>query len=725
MGFQLSAGVTVREIDLTNIVPSVDTTGAGTVGQFTWGPVLDYTIVSDTDRLLAQFGKPTDANYVDWFTANDFLAYSSNLNLIRVVDETDALNAVAASSPILIKNVQHFELVKTGAIANEFAAKYPGDLGNSIEVHIADSNTYDTWYYKNEFDGAPGTSDWSMDKGAPNANDEIHVLILDRTGKISGVPNSILERFGFLSKARENRTLDGEPNFYGAILNKQSQFVWFVGKPDASNFVIDGELDAITVTAGGSGYVAAPVVSIGGDGAGATGTAVLSSTGTVISASVSNGGTGYSAGDLIAITGDGTGATAEVVTVNAGEILTISITNAGSGYSTVGIDASATGAGDAVGSAVLGFSVDSVTLTAPGAGYTTVTVTFDSGVAAATATYLSTGSKSWVTKTEVGDVYEILSAPLQLTFTGGNDGSLVTANELIIGWNMFKNAEVVDISLLFVGDAGGQASSGAVVRHVIDNVVEHRKDCVMFFSPDRADVFNLTEEQAVENAAAFRNVKINRPSSYAIMDSGWKSRYDVYADEYRWIPLNGDIAGLAARTDDSNDPWWSPAGYLRGVIKNIARLSYSPGKTSRDTLYKNGINPVVTFAGEGTILYGDRTQQLRSAAFSKINIRRLFIVLEKSIAKMAKYSLFEFNDEFTRSQFRNTVIPFLEMVQARRGIFEFEVVCDETNNTPEVIDRSEFKAAIYIKPAYSIGFIELDFVAVRTGVEFNEVIGKY
>jgi phage tail sheath protein FI len=205
------------------------------------------------------------------------------------------------------------------------------------------------------------------------------------------------------------------------------------------------------------------------------------------------------------------------------------------------------------------------------------------------------------------------------------------------------------------------------------------------------------------------------------MDSGWKVQYDRYNDQYVNIPLNADIAGLCARTDTTNDPWWSPAGFNRGQIKNCVKLLYSPNQTDRDTLYKNGVNPVVTFPGQGTVLFGDKTLLSKPSAFDRINVRRLFIVLEKAIATAAKYQLFEFNDVFTRSQFKSLIEPFLRDVRGRRGIYDFRVVCDETNNTGEVIDRNEFVADIYIKPAKSINFIYLNFIATRTSVSFEEV----
>jgi phage tail sheath protein FI len=216
-----------------------------------------------------------------------------------------------------------------------------------------------------------------------------------------------------------------------------------------------------------------------------------------------------------------------------------------------------------------------------------------------------------------------------------------------------------------------------------------------------------------------------RSTSYAVLDSGYKYQYDRYNDVYRWIPLNGDIGGLCARTDQTNDAWWSPAGFNRGQIKNLVKLAFNPRKSERDVLFSNNINPVVTFPGQGTVLYGDKTMQTKPSAFDHINVRRLFIVLEKAISTAAKYSLFEFNDAFTRAQFKNLVTPYLRTIKGRRGITDFLVVCDDTNNTAQVIDSNQFVGDIYIKPARSINFIQLNFVAVPTGVQFSEVVGKF
>ena len=316
------------------------------------------------------------------------------------------------------------------------------------------------------------------------------------------------------------------------------------------------------------------------------------------------------------------------------------------------------------------------------------------------------------------------TAPLADSLSGGTDTapeSTAALADLALGYDMFASAENVDISLVLQGKAIGGTNGEALGNYIIDNICEVRKDCVAFISPAYGDVVNNAGSEA-DDVVTFRNSLT--ASSYGVLDSGYKYQYDKYNDVYRYIPLNGDIAGLAVRTDDVRDPWFSPAGFNRGVIKNIVKLAFNPGKAERDILYKSDINPVTTFPGQGTLLFGDKTLLGRPSAFDRINVRRLFIVLEKAIATAAKASLFEFNDEFTRAQFRNLVEPFLRDVQGRRGIYDFQVVADETNNTGEVIDRNEFVADIYIKPAKSINFIQLNFVAVRTGVEFSEIVGS-
>lgn len=315
--------------------------------------------------------------------------------------------------------------------------------------------------------------------------------------------------------------------------------------------------------------------------------------------------------------------------------------------------------------------------------------------------------------------YTTITTAYSVTLSGGSDGTTeATLAEKQEGFSLFRNDEQYDISLIVTGDA-----SPALSSYILQNVAEYRRDCIAFISP-----YNITSGDPIigyggagaDDAIDFIEA-VNTSTSYGFADDGYYYRYDPYNDVYRYVPLNGGTAGLCARTDFTNEPWFSPAGLNRGQYKNVIKLAYNPGKTERDTLYQANINPVVNMPGNGFVLFGDKTLLKKPSAFDRINVRRLFIVLEKAIATAAKYQLFELNDEFTRAQFKNLVEPFLRDVQGRRGIIEFRVVCDERNNTGEVIDRNEFVADIYIKPARSINVIKLNFIATRTGISFSEV----
>ena len=313
--------------------------------------------------------------------------------------------------------------------------------------------------------------------------------------------------------------------------------------------------------------------------------------------------------------------------------------------------------------------------------------------------------------------FDMLTQVYDASLTGGTDDFTMTEGQQQDAYELFSNAESYDISLVLMGKA-----SATTTDYVISNIAETRLDCVVFASPedvDTGDIIIGSTSTQVDQINAYRNALPS--TSYAVLDSGFKYQYDRYADKYRYIPLNGDVAGLCARTDYTNDPWFSPGGLNRGQIKNVVKLAVNPNKTMRDSLYKNGVNPVVTFPGEGTVLFGDKTLLAKPSAFDRINVRRLFIVMEKAIATAAKFQLFEFNDGFTRAQFKNLVEPFLRDVQGRRGITDFVVKCDESNNTGEVIDRNEFVADIFVKPNRSINFITLTFVAARSAINFSEI----
>ena len=328
---------------------------------------------------------------------------------------------------------------------------------------------------------------------------------------------------------------------------------------------------------------------------------------------------------------------------------------------------------------------------------------------------INTASSTWGIAANATHVFAS-SSNNGVSLVAGADGT-PTAGNTQIAYAQFASADNVDISLVMAG--GGDAT---VTANVIA-LAGGRRDCVAFVSPALANVQAADPVTAIVNYR--NNALANVSNSFAVMDSNWKYQYDKYNDLYRWVPCNGDVAGLCARTDQDRDPWFSPAGFNRGQLKNVIKLAFNPNQAQRDTLYKAGVNPVVSFPGEGTVLFGDKTLLSKPSAFDRINVRRLFIVLEKAIARAAKAQLFEFNDEFTRAQFVNLVEPFLRLVQGRRGIYDFRVVCDETNNTPEVVDRNEFIGDIYIKPAKAINFIQLNFVAVRTGVAFDEIVGRF
>lgn len=330
-----------------------------------------------------------------------------------------------------------------------------------------------------------------------------------------------------------------------------------------------------------------------------------------------------------------------------------------------------------------------------------------------------TGGTNWGGEATV--TFTTLSAAVAVSLSGGvsDNGDTVTTANRIAGYVPFIRAEEVDVNFVIAPGLESQGDQEVICDYIIENIANVRKDCVAFISPPMEAVVNNkgNELQAILN---FRGVL--NSSSYSVLDSGWKMQYSRYNDQMVWVPLSADIAGLCAHTDQVADPWYSPAGFNRGFIKNVIKLAYNPGsKAERDTLYVNNVNPVTSMPGEGVVLFGDKTMQAKPSAFDRINVRRLFIVLEKAISTAAKYQLFEFNDTFTRNRFVGMTEPYLREVKGRRGVTDFRVVCDASNNTPEIIDSNGFVADIYIKPARSINFIQLNFIATPTGVSFEEI----
>ena len=638
MAFQVSPGVLVQEKDLTRIIPAVSTSIGAFAGEFRKGPIDEITTISSEQELVSVFGKPDASNYEDFFSAANFLQYSNALRVIRT-QNSSVSNATESGSTFVIKNLSDYvdNYADGSGSIGLWAAKTAGAWGNNLKIStcpsssvysssgitVNDSSTAagdtvvtvsagtsinvgdiinfgDNYNYKvlskstNDItikrkdepehfgasdssglfaaltDGAtvtrywefydlvskaPGTSPYVTQAGG--SNDELHIVVVDEDGGITGTKGEVLEVFAALSKASDAKGAQGDTNYYPTVIQNKSNYIYWMDH-----------------NASGTNW----------------------------------------------------------------------------------------------------------------------------GSAAASTTYTD------------------VTAVSNVSLSNGANGSTRTNAQLLTSYELFKDAETVDVGLIIAGK--GDATH-------IDNLItiaEDRKDAVVFASPERSDVVGVTSAatQATNVIGFFNGI---RSSSYVMFDSGYKYMYDRYSDVYRYVPLNGDLAGLSARTDLIADAWYSPAGLNRGIIRGAVKLAFNPNKTQRDDLYRARVNPVATFPGQGTVLFGDKTGLTAPSAFDRINVRRLFITLEKAVATASKFQLFEFNDEFTRANFRNIVEPFLREVQGRRGITDFLVVCDETNNTGEVIDRNEFIAEIFIKPARSINFITLQFIATRTGVSFDEVAG--
>jgi hypothetical protein len=717
---------------LTNVVPASATSIGAIVGAFEKGPMNEVIPIGSERELIQVFGKPNNTNFENWFTAANFLQYGNALRVVRI--ETGARNAVASGGSTLTLYEEgtttpaSFDSIKTtftmnssvadadllkvtiddvettafsvsgtsitfvtpptalqtvvvklgvritnddnyennwadgsGSGFGNWASKYPGDWGNSLGVSVCgsaaayqqstgdasgftsqtdsvgtiDTNTIDVtagtgsdfnvgdivyfqetsgqeyevtsiatdtltvrrlddpkeggfktqiqsavnirrrWKYYDLFDSAPGTSDWAVGLGLGTSTDEMHIVVYDTQGKITGYDSdvagnrgsAVIETYEYVSKHPKAKTTQGGSNYYVDSVNRGSSYIWWMSHPSA--------------------------------------------------------GTNW------------------------------------------GTD---------------------------------------------------------ITSASAVKVFTDVTAPIVDTLSLATDDFSPSVGETLLAYDYFADPDIVDINLVMGGKTPDGASDGKThVTGMID-LVEGRKDCVVFVSPKREDVVGVTSgiTQTLNVKGFFDGIA---SSSYTVFDSGYKYMYDRYNDVYRYVPLNGDMAGLCANTDNVADPWYSPGGLNRGQVRGAVKLAYNPTKSQRDILYPARINPIVSFPGQGTVLFGDKTALSKPSAFDRINVRRLFLVLEKSIARAAKFQLFEFNDEFTRNQFVSLVEPFLRDVQGRRGITDFSVVCNDSNNTGEVIDRNEFVADIFIKPARSINFITLSFVAVRTGVAFSEVGG--
>ena len=580
-----SPAVTVKEIDLSGVVPNVQTTTGAFVGNFGWGPVGEATLVSDESGLVEIFTAPTTTNTVDFHSAAYFLRYSNTLQVVRETD-SDAKNAFAVNSfgtatAQAINNKTAFENATIDSSDGAFIGRFPGSLGNSLQVSICGSSdsdgsgaiNFNAWAYKSSFDAAPGTS--SYVSGLGGKNDEIHVAVIDEDGEISGTAGTVLETYPFLSVASNAKATDGTSNYYKDVIRERSEYIY------AGAFHRNSDSDGAN---------------------------------------------------------DFSGSLWDTDAVNGSQ----------------------------------DFKSD---------------VTF------------GTGQNTW-------------------SLSGGVSSSSLGTDDVLRGFDKFEDKDNIEIDFLIAPESIADATATTIVNDLVSTASSLRKDCVVVASPSRNAVVTTGT-----NAAVIACGNTYTKSSYLVQDNNYLKVYDKYNDQFIKIPAASSTAGLMAATDLVAANWFSPAGARRGRYLGITDIVLSPNKSERDELYKVGINPIANIPGEGIMLFGDKTNESRPSAFDRINVRRLFLGIERAIALAGRNVMFEFNDEFTRAEFVNIVEPFLREIKGRRGITDFRVVCDATNNTAAVIDRNEFIASIFIKPARSINFVTLNFVAVRTGVEFEEVVG--
>ena len=685
MGFRVSPGVSIKEIDLTTIVPAVATTPGGFAGYFHWGPVDEIVTVTSQTELANIFGKPDNNNYVDFFTAGNFLSYGNNCQTVRVVGAAaanshatpDGVTGVGISK-LVINNETQFGasagLSASTPAANGnivFASKYPGVLGNSLKVVV--------------------TSGSGITGGSLAAAADIGATFIDMhtTGQSQIRYFAVGDRITFA---------DGTSVQVSGVQTGTTASTTFTTRTPVNG-------DFFGVTSGITLATALPRVRL-----------LLS---TLLPKTQASGNTF----DIKSVYAGyvSTGATTSVYAADAGggdDLVNVLVLDK---------DGKWTGTANSLLEKFEGLSraTDARKFDGSSNYYRTVVNEQSQYIWALRADLFDNtgGAATKTTWTLVGPALSPLSAVgagvNSIGLTGAASAAPNDSERWANGWSKFADADLVDVSLLPTGGA-----SATLEQLIIQNVCEKRLDCMAFCSPAQSDVENKLPYEALNAIKTFRDSTFNVNSSYAVLDSGWKYQLDTYNNLVRLVPLNGDIAGLVARTEFTNEAWFSPAGFNRGQIKGVVKLAYNPSSEAhRDELYTRQVNPVVSFPGEGVILFGDKTMQTKPSAFDRINVRRLFIILEKAIATASKFFLFEQNDSFTRAQFKNLVVPFLKTVQQRRGITDFKVVCDETNNTGEVIDRNEFVADIFIKPTRSINFIQLNFIATKTGVDFNEVGG--
>ena len=729
----VSPGVKVREVDLTvgRIDSISDQTGA-ICGPFSQGPVLEPILVENEQELLSLFGKPisSDRQYEYWYTAANYLQYGGILRVGRI-DGANLKNAnvgavgVASTSTLKIKSYEDYKNNYESTSSYRLAARNPGSWANGLKVAVIDGAADQILTVGSAVTAASGVT--------------VGLAVTQATSSVVAGVGTTSINDGYLQGII---TGIGVSTIEVKVLNRVSAA---------------GTVFPVTYTEGGAyAFVVGNATTTGGAGVGAPGAAGVSIS--TVGSSLTAPAAGLSTVGSVSAVDDwydnqyiqldngqvlwksvaekpGTSGFAAARNSENDQLHVVVVDDQGSISGNAGTilekHAFLSKATDAVNS--LGSQVYYKDYIADNSNYLFVGIATGNGSIASgiqTAFTATPTSNVWGTKTQgitfnvAGNVLYTLAAGKDYSGTNSEGGYTTTLGDVVGGYELFENEAEYSVNFLLNGPgiATDKQASQAKANKLIA-IAESRKDCIAVISPDRSSVVDVTSsKQQTDNVVQFFDALTS--SSYAVFDSGYKYQFDRFNNTFRYMPLNGDIAGLMARTSQEQFPWFSPAGAQRGSILNTVKLAYNPSKVQRDTLYTRRVNPVIFSPGGGFLLFGDKTALSFASAFDRINVRRLFLTLEQTIEVAARTQLFEFNDDITRANFRNIVEPYLRDVQAKRGITDFVVICDDTNNTPDVIDANEFKADIFIKPARSINFIGLTFVATRTGVAFEEVVGR-
>ena len=752
MSFQVSPGVNTSEIDLTNAVVAAGTSTGGFAGRFRWGPIEEVTLITSEDNLVEQFQKPDDNNFEHFFTAANFLSYSSAVNVVRAANTTVANSAApknACANTGTYVNVQvttsenyynNYDDEQGGtaystAANGPFVSKWAGDLGNTFKYSMCPSDRPSATL--------TGSVAWAVATGVLTGTGTLFgielrvgdaISIAGETGLhiVSAVTSNVAVTCSSTSST------DSADVSSGAAATRQKRSAFHTIASNMKGTVVV-TADSTTVTGTDtlfdSQFIVGDKITINGETRKVktltSNTVIVTDKKFLATASAQTYTRDWEYASAFPEGPPTTSTHAADKSMALDEIHIAVVDEDGDWTGTIDevVEAHANlsvakGARDDRGEDIYyknwinKYSKFMWWLQRPIVESEVTSGDYTTPAATGSKTLRAWGATADASGTQQVDEFYMPGKPQTVSFSGGTAGSAPSDADVIRAYDLMKSAEDVDVSLLMTG-----SHSSTVVRHCIGQIAESRKDCITFFSPTKAQVVGTTSSSvATTNVTGHRDT-VNQNSSYAVMDSGWKQMFDKHNDKFRYVPLNGDIAGLCAQTDAERDPFFSPGGFTRGQIKGVVKLPYNPKKAERDSLYQSQVNPVVSFPGEGTILFGDKTQLTKPSAFDRINVRRLFILLEKAIANAARFQLFEFNDEFTRSQFVSMVEPFLRDIQGRGGIQDFAVVCDASNNTPQVVDSNSFRGDIFVKPSRAINFIQLNFVAVRSGVEFSEVVG--